>query len=176
MREVVLWCGQSMSDLEMGKIAFTAEKWSYSCFFAQQSSEKALRSLYYFFDIDFERRHGLSELYKGLPREAMDALGFLREDLVIMDQYYLPTRYPDALGTGNYPFESYTRRQADESLAKSGEVLEIVLSLVKMTNPEQKEIDQGSILEKIGREAAQMARLKNELYKDLLNQKKTSGT
>ena len=143
LRSVVLWCGQSMSDLEMGKIAFAAEKWSYSCFFAQQSSEKALKSLYYFFDIDFERRHGLSELYKGLPREAMDALVSLREDLVIMDQYCLPTRYPDALGTGSYPFESYTRRQADESLAKSGEVLKIVLSLVKMmisdlTNPEQK--------------------------------------
>ena len=125
----ILWCGQAMADLEVGKILFYSEKWSYVCFLAQQSSEKSLKALYYFLDLDIERRHGLSDLYKGLPEETRKAFSSLHDDLLILDQYYLPTRYPDALGTGNLPSESYTRKQAEESLASAKEVLKSVLSL-----------------------------------------------
>ena len=125
----ILWCGQAMADLEVGKILFYSKKWSYVCFLAQQSSEKSLKALYYFLDLDIERRHGLSDLYKGLPEETRKAFSSLHDDLLILDQYYLPTRYPDALGTGNLPSESYTRKQAEESLASAKEVLKAALSL-----------------------------------------------
>ena len=125
----ILWCGQAMADLEVGKILFYSKKWSYVCFLAQQSSEKSLKALYHFFDLDIERRHGLSDLYKGFPEETRKAFSSLHDDLLILDQYYLPTRYPDALGTGNLPSESYTRKQAEESLASAKEVLKAALSL-----------------------------------------------
>ena len=118
-----------MSDLEVGKILFTSGKWSYVCFLAQQSSEKSLKALYCYFDLNVERRHGLSDLSKGLPEEARKAFGSLHDDLLILDQYYLPTRSPDALGTGTLPAEAYTRKQAEESLARAKEVLKAALSL-----------------------------------------------
>lgn len=43
------------------------------------------------------------------------------------------------------------------------------------TKKKLEEIEQeGLILQKIGQEAAQIARIKNEIYKDLLRQKKAS--
>ena len=129
LHEVILWCKQAVADLEVGKILLNSEKWSYACFFAQQSSEKSLKALYCYFDLNVERRHGLFDLSKGLPEEARKAFGSLHDDLLILDQYYLPTRSPDALGTGNLPSESYTRKQAEESLASAKEVLKSALSL-----------------------------------------------
>lgn len=133
LKEAILWCGQAMSDMEVGRIVFGHQKWSYACFLSQQSSEKSLKALYYFLDRDIERRHGLSELFKGLPEETQKALGSLHDDLLILDQYYLPTRYPDALGTGNLPSESYTRKQAEDSLASARKVLEATLFLTNIT-------------------------------------------
>lgn len=125
----LLFCRQAMSDLEVGRIVFEAGKWSYACFLSQQSSEKSLKALYYYFDLDVEGRYGLSEICKGLPEETRKDFGPLRDDLLVLNQYYLPTRYPDALGTGS----SYTRKQAEESLASARQIPEVTLSLTKIT-------------------------------------------
>ena len=48
--------------------------------------------------------------------------GKLTEQLAILDQYYIPTRYPNGIPDGA-PFEVYTRGQAEEALATAAEVL-----------------------------------------------------
>lgn len=43
-----------------------------------------------------------------------------------MDQYDVPTRYPDALADPAVPFESYTADQAQEAVRLASEILEMV--------------------------------------------------
>ena len=48
----------------------------------------------------------------------------LLEELMILDQYYIPTRYPNGLPDVS-PFEAYTKRQAEEALRLSGIILDL---------------------------------------------------
>jgi len=81
------------------------------CFQCQQVCEKALKSIHY-----GERGerivvgHSLVELTQKLNvREE------LREDLAVVDQYYIPTRYPNGL-PGSTPYEVYTKGQASAAV------------------------------------------------------------
>ena len=46
----------------------------------------------------------------------------LTEECAILDQYYIPTRYPNGLPDGS-PFEVYTRAQAEEALRTAETIL-----------------------------------------------------
>ena len=46
----------------------------------------------------------------------------LRESAQRLDQYYIPTRYPNGL-PGGTPFEVYTRGQADETVGFAREFI-----------------------------------------------------
>ena len=50
----------------------------------------------------------------------------LLEKAGVLDQYYIPTRYPDALADPAVPFESYTREQASQALSFAREMVEFV--------------------------------------------------
>ena len=45
----------------------------------------------------------------------------------VLDHYYIPTRYPDALAFPAIPYESYTAREAREAV----ELASTILSAVK---------------------------------------------
>ncbi|MBI3333385.1 MAG: HEPN domain-containing protein [Candidatus Omnitrophica bacterium] len=45
-----------------------------------------------------------------------------------MDQYYIPTRYPDALADPAVPFESYSVTQAAEAVRLASEIVRAVKS------------------------------------------------
>jgi len=44
----------------------------------------------------------------------------------ILDQFYIPTRYPDALAPPAVPFESYSQTQGQEALHAATAILAIV--------------------------------------------------
>jgi HEPN domain-containing protein len=41
----------------------------------------------------------------------------------ILDQYYIPTRYPDALAPPAVPFESYTEEQGEKAVAAAQAII-----------------------------------------------------
>jgi len=47
----------------------------------------------------------------------------------IVDQYYIPTRYPNGL-PGGIPHEVYTDAQAGEAVSGAGQVLDLVVRLL----------------------------------------------
>ncbi|MBI4332507.1 MAG: HEPN domain-containing protein [Chloroflexi bacterium] len=44
----------------------------------------------------------------------------------ILDRYYIPTRYHDALAPPAVPFETYTREDAREAVNKAREIIALV--------------------------------------------------
>jgi HEPN domain-containing protein len=44
----------------------------------------------------------------------------------ILDQYYIPTRYPDALAPPAVPFESYTKEQGERALQAAKAIISLV--------------------------------------------------
>jgi HEPN domain-containing protein len=81
----------------------------------QQTGEKALKALCYLRGNRVVLGHSLVELLATLA--VADAVGSeLREGAQQLDQYYVPTRYPNGL-PGGVPAEVFTRRQAEEAVA-----------------------------------------------------------
>jgi len=108
------WLRQAENDLGFARLALRERFFAQACFFAQQVSEKALKALAYASGERLVIGHSLVELVERL-RRGFPSVEPLREIAGILDQYYVPTRYPNGLA-GGVPFEAFGERQAREAV------------------------------------------------------------
>jgi HEPN domain-containing protein len=107
------WLAQAESDLAFAELGLREGFFAQTCFVCHQAGEKALKALRYLRGDRIVLGHSLVELLDTLG----DARGAeLREGAQQLDQYYVPTRYPNGL-PGGVPAEVFTRRQAEEAVA-----------------------------------------------------------
>jgi HEPN domain-containing protein len=118
------WHEEAGSDLAFARVGHREGFHSKVCFLCQQAGEKALKALAY---ADGERHvagHSLQELLdERIARHP--ALASFQDLCRLLDQYYVPTRYPDAL-PGGVPHRSYTETQSREALDGCGRLLDAV--------------------------------------------------
>ena len=91
-------------------------RWAHACFHAQQAAEKALKALWYRLDRDpwgHSVRRLLDELAAESP-ETHHALRDLSDAASELDQYYIPTRYPNGLPDLT-PDQVFTGTMADRA-------------------------------------------------------------
>jgi len=109
------WYQEAESDLAFARIGRREEFFSKACFLCQQAGEKALKALAYGDGERFVVGHSLQEILD-LVQPKHPALKRFRDICRLLDQYYIATRYPDAL-PGGTPHRSYTESQAAEAIA-----------------------------------------------------------
>ncbi len=109
------WLAQAESDLAFAEVGFRESFFAQACFVCQQAGEKALKALCYLRGDRVVLGHSLVELLAALA--SAHAVGpEIREGAQQLDQYYVPTRYPNGL-PGGVPADVFTRRQAEEAVA-----------------------------------------------------------
>jgi HEPN domain-containing protein len=91
------WLTFAEQDLRMAEFALDAEIFNQTCFHAQQCVEKCLKACLAAGSALLPRTHLIADLLQQLPATAQGAVAGLEEDLLTLDQFYIPTRYPDAL-------------------------------------------------------------------------------
>ena len=117
--EAERWWRQAENDLAYARHGFAGGFYAQTCFQCHQVAEKALKALH----------HGLlgARVVLGHSVIRLGADAGIPEDLrgrcAILDQYYIPTRYPNGIPDGA-PFEVYTKDQAAEALETAAAVLE----------------------------------------------------
>jgi HEPN domain-containing protein len=116
-REGERWLRQAENDLAFARLALREGFFAQACFLAQQVSEKALKAVAYGGGERIVVGHSLVELVERL-RARHPSLEALREAAGVLDQYYVPTRYPNGLA-GGVPFEAFGERQAREAVASA---------------------------------------------------------
>ena len=119
-KEAERWYRQSENDLAYARHGFQGGFYAQVCFQCHQIGEKALKAVHF---AALDRRIVLGHSLVKLGRE-LDIDEMLLYRLAILDQYYIPTRYPNGLPDGA-PFEVYTRSQAEEALATAADVLSL---------------------------------------------------
>jgi HEPN domain-containing protein len=112
--EAQRWLRQAENDLAFGEVAVREGYFSQACFVAQQTAEKALKSLAYGQGERIVLGHSIVELVGRLAR-SLPGLEALRERAGLLDQYYVAARYPNGL-PGGVPFEAFGERQAQEAI------------------------------------------------------------
>lgn len=105
------WLDKALNDLEWGQASAASGFHSQACFIAQQVAEKALKALAYFRGAELVRGHSVAMVCRELKIN-----GELEEAALRLDQYYIPTRYPDAQPAGA-PFRYFSESQSREALA-----------------------------------------------------------
>jgi HEPN domain-containing protein len=124
--EATRWVDQAAEDLDAARVLRDAEKYAQACFYSQQAAEKALKGIGWRCGFDLWG-HSVLELRDDL-KEAGAAVGALEdEDLVLLDRFYIPTRYPNGL-PHIIPQRGFCRADADAGIAAAEKVLKCARS------------------------------------------------
>ncbi|MGB9677118.1 MAG: HEPN domain-containing protein [Candidatus Ratteibacteria bacterium] len=123
------WLKQAEYDLKSAKINFDSENYAYTCFMCEQSAQKSLKAYLFFKEERYVWEHSIKKLAQKCQKFDKD---FERvEDMgIILDKYYLITRYPDALPPPAVPYESFTKKEAEESIRIATEIINLVKSKI----------------------------------------------
>jgi len=114
------WLAFAREDLRVAEIMMPEGIYNQVCFHAQQCVEKALKSVLVRQGQAPPRTHSIKDLLNLVPQSL---LADLRDDLGRLDDFYIPTRYPDAL-PGTLPEGLPGKIEAEEALGLARSVLE----------------------------------------------------
>jgi HEPN domain-containing protein len=125
-REAALrWLRQAEHDLAIARGHQERGDYSDACFMAEQAAQKALKA----FLIGHGHRsvpiHSVAQL---ADRCAQIDPAFMVHITAgrVLDQYYIPMRYPDVLAPPAVPFESYTQEQGTTAVAAAQSIIALV--------------------------------------------------
>lgn len=126
------WWRQAERDLDDARYTFDGQRYNLTCFLAQQSAEKALKAYLYAQEVELVWGHSVRELCTAAATfdTAFEELG---RETAPLDQYYIPTRYPNGL-PGGVPFEAYNVEDGQRALRLARQVLDAVRERLSVDN------------------------------------------
>ncbi len=117
------WLAQAKRDLEAAYHSYSAGDFEWCAYEAQQSAEKALKSLLRFHGREM-RGHTLVQLFETL-QSFLTVPVELTEAAQELDLHYFRSRYPDSLTSG-YPAEVYNDGIGRDCLRYAESILDFV--------------------------------------------------
>ncbi len=123
------WMQQADYDLAVAKSNLNGKFYADVCFKSEQSAQKALKAYLYLKGARFVADHAI----EALARRCMEYDDQFEEVLryVRLDQYYLPTRYPDAIPYPGVPYKSFSEDEARQALRYAEKILQLVRNKIK---------------------------------------------
>ncbi|NWG32625.1 MAG: HEPN domain-containing protein [Rhodocyclaceae bacterium] len=119
--EALRWLDQAEYDLESAKRNYENEIYAYACFMCEQSAQKTLKAYLYFKGERYIWEHSIQKLVEKCKNYDEEITKFLTTG-AILDKYYLTTRYPDAIAPPAVPYQSFTRKEAEEAIHLTSEL------------------------------------------------------
>jgi HEPN domain-containing protein len=119
------WLRQAEHDLTIARGHQERGDYSDACFMAEQAAQKVLKAFLIARGQRAVPLHSVAQLAERCAQLDPDFAIHITPGR-ILDQYYIPTRYPDALAPPAVPFESYTQEQAQRAVAAVGALVALV--------------------------------------------------
>lgn len=113
------WFRQAERDLEQAESSRREKRHEWACFAAQQSAEKAVKALHLSLGQD-AWGHVVARLLSELP---IDVPEDLVEKAMVLDGFYIPTRYANSHAEGP-PFVHFGSLQSGEALRFAREIID----------------------------------------------------
>lgn len=127
MNESERWLDFARQDLRMAELAMREGLYNQVCFHAQQCVEKAIKGLLASQGHVPPRTHHLADLLNLLDPQL---LGEIQIEVQLLDRFYLPTRYPDAL-PGTLPEGLPDEQDAVQALAVARKAFALIEQALK---------------------------------------------
>jgi HEPN domain-containing protein len=119
------WFEQAEADLRAAELSASGGSYEWACFQAQQAGEKALKALLYARGLTSIITHSLRRLLREISTHD-DAFTQLADAARLLDQHYIPTRYPNGLDDEIPPTRYYEKADAELCLRSARSILERV--------------------------------------------------
>lgn len=119
------WWRQGLRDLEHAEESRESSRHEWACFAAHQAAEKAVKALHLSHGQE-AWGHVVATLLAHLP-SSLDVPESLVEEGRALDNFYVPTRYPNGHPEGA-PFEHYGPLQSQHALDYAHSIIEFVRS------------------------------------------------
>ena len=119
------WLRQADHDLRIARGHHERGDYSDACFMAEQAAQKALKAFLIWQGQRSVPLHSVAQLAERCAEFDPDFAAHITAGR-ILDQYYIPTRYPDALAPPAVPFESYTQEQGERAVIAVQTLLALV--------------------------------------------------
>ncbi len=120
-----IWIEYARQDFKTAQIVFKENIFNQVCFHSQQAIEKLLKAFLVKNNINPPRIHSIKELLKMCSQ--FKEANSLNEKALIIDTYYIPTRYPEAL-IGSLPEGMPDKDEAKEALQIAQDFFDFFLS------------------------------------------------
>ena len=120
------WLAFAHEDLRMAELAMGERIYNQVCFHSQQCAEKSLKALLVLQAQSLPRTHKLVDLVEQLDS---NLLVDMIHEITLLDRFYIPTRYPDAL-PGTLDESLPTRSDAEEALSSGRAVFKRVSAYI----------------------------------------------
>ena len=121
------WLAFADEDLQVAELDFGSSLWNQVCFHSHQCAEKSLKALMAERGGSPPRTHRLIDLMTLLETPALDELA---DELRVLEGFYIPTRYPDAL-PNTLPEALPGEQDAKEALSAARRVSEAIRGMVR---------------------------------------------
>ena len=115
------WFAQARRDAEHAAKDVQDGYCEHACFEAQQAAEKAVKAVY-MRNHSEAWGHRVAKLIQELPTINVHVPDGLVDDGKILDQYYIPTRYPNGFESGA-PKDFFTREQAADAVRRAERII-----------------------------------------------------
>jgi len=113
--EAARWLAQARAELRAAGDLLGLGHHYLVCFLSQQVAEKALKAFLYGKGETLVMGHAVGGLCEWAGRHDAGFAAF-KEQVQVLDSYYIPTRYPNGLPPGAIPAETYDRETAQRAL------------------------------------------------------------
>lgn len=112
------WLRTAKEDLAAAETLYRNDLFSHACFLSQQAGEKVLKALWHSSGED-PWGHSIQRLLTAFPDLSIrNQLENMLTDAVLLDRYYIPTRYPNGLPDLT-PGQVYFMQDAQAALASA---------------------------------------------------------
>lgn len=114
------WMAQAKRDLEHAAKDVRDGYFEHACFEAQQAAEKAVKAVYIHRHAD-AWGHRVAKLLESFSESELPGQDLI-DDAKILDQMYMPTRYPNGFESGA-PMDFFTKEQAEDAVSRAGKII-----------------------------------------------------
>lgn len=122
------WLEKAEDDLRFARLGLKESFFNQVCFLSQQAVEKTLKAFLVSKNELYPKTHKLVDLAVACLKHENGLEKFMKE-LRVLDEYYIPTRYPDAI-PGSVKGYMPTKKQAEEALGIAEKVLKYVIERI----------------------------------------------
>lgn len=119
--EVKNWLDFAYEDLRIAELALKEKIYNQVCFHAEQCVEKVIKDVIIYIGRRHPPTHKLVDLINYLGESIFDDL---KNEIILLDRFYILTRYPDAL-PGSLPEGLPGEADAKEALRTAKAVYEV---------------------------------------------------